>query len=278
MFSKKMVMIVGAIVLIAVNVIVLSVNSKRQTSSTGIGRVTISIISPFQEVVSNSINFVKNIWKHYFDLVSVSKENVRLNRSLQEAEARNNQLIEMELSHARLKKLFEFKEALQKKVVAAEVIGRDPSPWFKTIIVNKGSQAGVARGMPVVIAEGIAGLVTEVSAKYAKILLVIDQNSAVDALIQRNRARGIVKGEASGRLLFQYVLRKHDIHVGDVVVSSGLDGVFPKGIRIGYVDEVNRPDSGIFQQLSVTPYADFEKLEEVLIVLDPPEKPDIVDQ
>ena len=273
MFSKRMVMIIGAIILVAVNVIVLSVNSKRHAPRTAFGRGVISIVSPFQEIVTDGINVVKNVWKQYFNLVSVSKENARLNRSLQQAEERNNRLVEMELSHARLRKLFEFKDTLQKNVVAAEVVGRDPSPWFQTVIVNKGSQAGIARGMPVVIPEGIAGLVIEVSGNYAKVLLVIDQNSAVDALIQRNRARGIVKGEASGELLLQYVLRKHDIRVGDVVVSSGLDGVFPKGIRIGYVRDVNRPDSGIFQQLAVTPYADFEKLEEVLIVLDPPEKP-----
>ena len=122
---------------------------------------------------------------------------------------------------------------------------------------------------------GIDGLVTDVAKTHAKILLVIDQNSAVDALIQRTRARGIIKGEPSGRLQLQYVLRKHDIHEGDVVISSGLDGVFPKGIRIGYVHEVDKPDSGIFQQLAVTPYADFEKLEEVLVVLDPPEQPEL---
>ena len=114
MFSRKMVMIVGAIVLIVVNVIVLSVNSKRPVPSTGIGKLTISIVSPFQEIVSDSINFVKGIWKHYFSLIAVSEENVRLNRSLKQAEERNNRLKELELSHDRLKKLFEFKETLHK--------------------------------------------------------------------------------------------------------------------------------------------------------------------
>lgn len=275
MFSKKMAMIVGAIFLIVVNVIVLSVNSKRSVPSTGIGKLTIFIVSPFQEFVSDSIRSIKDIWKHYFFLVSVSEENARLVHTLKQSEERNNSLKELELSHDRLRKLFGFKETLQKRVVAAEVIGRDPSPWFKTIIVNKGSRDGVERGMPVVIPEGIAGLVTDVSKTYAKILLVVDQNSAVDALIQRNRARGIVKGEPSGELLLQYVQRKYDVHEGDVVVSSGLDGVFPKGIRIGYVHAVDKPDSGIFQRLAVTPYADFEKLEEVLVVIDPPEKPEI---
>ena len=135
-----MAMIVGAIILIAVNIIVLSVNSKRPAPSTGIGRFTISLVSPFQGIVSEAINSVKDIWKHYFLLVSVSKENAQLNRSLKQAEEKNNRLVEMELSHARLKRLFDFQGTLQKRVVAAEVIGRDPSPWFKTIIINKGSR------------------------------------------------------------------------------------------------------------------------------------------
>ena len=100
-----MVMLVGVIILIVVNVIVLSVNSKRPVPSTGLGKFTIAIVSPFQEFVSDSINFVKDIWKHYFLLVSVSKENARLNHSLKQAEERNNRLTETELSYERLKKL-----------------------------------------------------------------------------------------------------------------------------------------------------------------------------
>ena len=156
------------------------------------------------------------------------------------------------------------------RVLAAEVIGKDPSPWFKTVTIDKGSADGVARGLPVVISEGIAGLVTDVTYSYAKVLLIIDQNSAVDALIQRSRARGVIKGGFSKRCFLKYVLRKYDIGIGDVVVSSGLDGVFPKGLRIGYVSSVVKQKAGIFQEITVMPYINFEKLEEVLILLDPP--------
>ena len=175
--------------------------------------------------------------------------------------------MEMELTHARLKRLFNFQETLNKGVVAAEVIGRDPSPWFKTIIINKGRREGVERGMPVVIPEGIAGLVTDVAKTHAKILLVIDQNSAVDAMIQRTRARGIIKGDPSGRLQLQYVLRKHDIHEGDVVISSGLDGVFPKGMPVGTVVKVVRNRRGMFQQIEVEPVVNFAQLEYLAIIL-----------
>jgi rod shape-determining protein MreC len=118
----------------------------------------------------------------------------------------------------------------------------------------------------VVIPEGIVGVVIETSSRSAKVLLLIDPNSAVDALVQRTRARGIVKGGGAGYCVFDYVLRKHEISVGDTVVSSGLDGVFPKGLRVGRISEIVRLNAGIFQKVSVTPVVDFEILEEVFII------------
>ncbi|OQY59957.1 MAG: hypothetical protein B6245_03935 [Desulfobacteraceae bacterium 4572_88] len=126
------------------------------------------------------------------------------------------------------------------------------------------------KSVPVVIPEGVVGLVTDISTHYSKVLLLVDQNSAVDALVQRTRARGIIKGGTAGRCLFKYVLRKHDIVESDIVVSSGLDGVFPKGLRVGTVSNVTRRNSGIFQEVTVIPYVDFEKLEEVLVILNLP--------
>jgi len=269
MFSKKMVMIVCAVALIVVNIIILSVNSSRYPSY-GSGRTAIFFIAPFQKTVAQSVQFLKNIWGHYFFLVSVAKENDNLKKAINQATDKNNKYREVEISNFRLRNLLNFRKTMTNKVLVAEVIGQDPSPWFKTIIIDKGKSDGVEKGLPVVVPEGIAGQVIDISHNYSKVLLIIDQNSAVDALVQRTRDRGLVKGQSNGRCFFKYVLRKHDIKVGDTVVSSGLDGVFPKGLRVGYVSEIVKRNSGIFQEVTVTPYVDFEKLEEVLVVLDPP--------
>ena len=154
-------------------------------------------------------------------------------------------------------------------MIAAQVVGKDPSPWSKTIIVDKGNRAGIGQGAPVVIPEGIVGVVVEASARSSKVLLLIDPNSAVDALVQRTRARGIVKGGGAGYCLFDYVLRKHNISVGDTVVSSGMDGVFPKGLPVGRISEIVRLNAGIFQKVSLTTSVDFEILEEVFIITRP---------
>ena len=265
-------MIVGVIAMIAVNIILLSVFNRRYISYYRPGRIAVSVIAPFQKASSKSIRFLRDIWHHYFFLVHVAEENDALKKALDKSFEKNIRDKEIKLSNLRLRSLLSFKKMMTDPVLSAEVIGKDPSPWFKTVLIDKGKEDGVKRGMAVVVPKGIAGQITEVSSHYSKVLLIIDPNSAVDALVQSDRARGIIKGDAAGELVLKYVLRKHDISVGDIVVSSGLDGVFPKGLAVGQVSEVFKPKAGIFQEVTVAPYVDFEKLEEVLVVLNPKKK------
>ncbi len=270
MFSRKTVILGSIIACIILTVSLLSFSRSRY-GSFGPGRVAIIFIAPLQKTIATSSKFIKNIWNHYFSLVSTAKENDRLKKALGYADAEKNQWREMEFANYRLRKLLQFVKTTSNQVIAAEVTGRDPSSWFKAVIIDKGKSDGLKKGMPVIIPEGIAGHIAEVTSDYAKVLLIFDQNSAIDAIVQRTRARGIVKGETTGRCVLKYVLQKHDIRVGDVVVSSGLDGVFPKGLPIGYVSNVVKRTSGLFQEIKVTPYVDFDKLEEVLVILNPPE-------
>jgi len=202
----------------------------------------------------------------------VAEENDELKSVLNAALEKNNRCQEIEIANSRFRELLKFRNSVSYDVVAAEVIGHDPSPWFKTIIIDKGESEGVKKGLPVIVARGIAGQVSDVSSHYSKVLLIIDRNSAVDAMAQGSRARGVIKGESEGQCRFKYVLRKHNITPGASVISSGIDGVFPKGLRIGRVSRVERPDFGIFQEITVAPYVDFEKLEEVLVLLNPGRK------
>ena len=235
--------------------------------SMGSGEPSSSSSHLSRRAFSTVVRFVRGIWNHYFDLVQTAQENDRLKRQLNRALEKNTNYHEIELANDRLRKLLDFKQSVDLDVVSAEVIGKDPSPWFKSVIIDKGRVDGVDIGFPVVVPQGIVGQVTDASAYYAKVLLIIDQNSAVDGLVQRTRARGIIKGAPGGGCIFKYVLRKHEIDVPDTIVSSGLDGVFPKGLRIGQVAKVVKHNSGIFQEVTVTPFADFEKIEEVLVIV-----------
>jgi len=270
MFSKKTVVIIGVFFLIIANILILSIIGQRYPTS-GPGGFTISLLAPFQEAVASSSRFLKGLWRHYFDLVQVSEENDQLKKQLNRAEEMKNEWVEARLANDRLKRLMDMGKAFAHPVVYAEVIGRDPTAWFKTIIIDKGAKDNVAVGMPVVVPEGIVGQIVDVSGRYAKVLLVVDQNSAVDALVQRTRARGLLKGEFADQCRLEYVLRKEDVRMGDVIVTSGLDDVFPKGLRIGAIEDISGAPNEMFYTVTVTPFVDFEKLEELLI-LPVPEK------
>jgi rod shape-determining protein MreC len=220
--------------------------------------------------VTYGFDFIGDIWRHYFALVAAARQNDRLREALARATIRLNACSEIEQANRRLRSLIRFQQAIDQKVLPAEVVGKDPSPWFKSVIIDKGRADGVVKGLPVVIPEGIAGQVVAVSNHHAKVLLIIDVNNAVDALVQRSRARGIVTGAPDNRCIFKYVLRQDDVREGDILIASGLDGIYPKGLRIGRVAAVHRQPAGIFQEVEVTPVVDFQTLEEVLVVIDSP--------
>ena len=265
MFSKKTVVIIGIFFLIIANILILSIIGQRYPTS-GPGGFTISLLAPFQEAIASSSRFIKGIWRHYFSLVQVSQENDRLKKQLNRADEMKNEWIEARLANDRLRRLMDMGKDFAQQVVYAEVIGRDPTAWFKTIIIDKGAKDHVAVGMPVVVPEGIVGQVVDVSGHYAKVLLIVDQNSAVDALVQRTRARGLLKGEFADQCRLEYVLRKEDVRMGDVIVTSGLDDVFPKGLRIGEIKDISGAPTEMFYTITVAPFVDFEKLEDLLIL------------
>ncbi len=267
MFSRKMMVAAVICALIAINLIALFVFARYVTPSSDPRSFGLRFISPPQRAVAVVIRSIKSVWTHYFYLVSTERENDRLKEILADASRNDVQCMEAEQANSRFRKLLDFKNSDAVRSVAAEVIGKDPSQWAKTIIIDKGVAEGVTRGLAVVVPEGVVGQVIDAANHYAKVLLIIDSNCAVDALVQQTRAHGIVKGDSESRCLLKYVSRKEPVNVGDNIVSSGLDGVFMKGLQIGKVSGIVRNKSGIFQDITVTPFADFEKIEEVLVLL-----------
>jgi rod shape-determining protein MreC len=232
--------------------------------------LVVGIISPAQKVVRGIIGGVGGVWRGYFHLVGLEGENEDLKRELQELKLQMNKYREADLANKRLRALLNFKTSIPTPLLPAEVVAFDPSGWFQTILIDKGENDGVIRDMAVVSADGLVGRVIGVSGRHAKVLLILDGNSAVDALIQRSRARGILVGLGRNRCLLNYVQRNEDVQVGDPVISSGMGGVFPKGILLGMVQEVVRGNSGLFQTVEVKPAVDFSRLEEVMVVVQPP--------
>jgi len=272
MFSKKTVLILAGILLLTVNLIMLAVATRRPAAS-GLGRAMIAFVAPFQELATRVVKTVQDGWWNYLFLVSVAQENQQLLKELGASRQKIIQQSELELENQRLRELLGFKRSLPAPAIAAEIIGKDPSAWFKTVIIDKGSTDGLRRGLPAVSSLGVVGQIIEVSARQSRLMLIIDRNSGADALVQRTRARGIVKGTSQDDCYLDYVLHADDVRVGDLVVSSGFDGVYPKGLLIGTVTAVDFKGGDFFKDVQITPAVDFDKLEEVLIILESPPTP-----
>lgn len=272
MFSKKTVLILAGILLITANLIMLAITTRRPAAS-GLGRAMIAFVAPFQELATHVVKTVQDSWWRYFFLVSVARENQQLVQQLAESQQKIIQQRELELENQRLRELLGFKRALPAPAIAAEIIGKDPSAWFKTVLIDKGSADGLRRGMPAVSAQGVVGQIIEVTGRQSRLLLIIDRNSGADALVQRTRARGVVKGTSQNECYLDYVLHADDVRVGDLVVSSGFDGVYPKGLLIGTVTAVDFKGGDFFKDVQITPAVNFDKLEEVLIILEPTPTP-----
>jgi rod shape-determining protein MreC len=268
MFSRRLLTIFCLVIFVLINIIFLTISAKDRHGNTILDRIVMAGIAPFQEGVTKTIRFCEHVWSHYFYLVNVRQECDDLKGLLAKASLERSKYVESERTCQRLQKLLEMKSTIPERLMPAQVVGLDPSGWFKTIIINRGTHDGVAKGMPVIAPEGIVGQIVTASYGYSKVMLIIDRSSAIDALVQRTRTRGIVEGETDELCRFKYALRKADISVGDTVVSSGLDRLFPKGLRVGSVKEISKDKPGIFQVVRVQPFVDFARLEEVLVVLE----------
>ena len=269
MFSRRMILVVAVLMLLLFNIAALMVSSSRPASGGGAAQVALHLTAPFQEGITASLRWMRSIWHGYFNLISTAEENEGLRLEVARLRQELNGYNELKLLDERMRSLLSFKKAKARNMVAAEVTGKDASPWYRTLIIDKGTDDGVAKGQPVVVPDGIVGQVIEASSRYAKVLLVTDRNSSVDVLVQATRARGILKGGGVGQCEFAYANRNNTITKGQRIVSSGLDGVFPKGFFVGTVSQVNKGVSGIFQEVVVTPSVTFERLEEVLVVMTP---------
>ncbi len=218
-------------------------------------------------LVTQCINTTTALWNGYVHLIGVKKHNTGLQKEITILLLENQQLREHFIENQRLKALLAFKQQFSYHMMPAEIIGRDPSSWFKTIQINRGTKAGVARGSGVVSPQGIVGTVIETTLHSAKILLITDQNSSIDIIIKRSRVRGILEGLAENACTVNYVVKEEDIKEGDGIISSGLNAVFPSGILVGTVTKTNNNQDGFFKHIAVVPAVDFSKLNEVLVVL-----------
>jgi rod shape-determining protein MreC len=221
-----------------------------------------------QKGLSGPSRWGKKLWRSYLALQDVELENKALRQEVIQLQTEIGRYREALIANARFKRLLGIKEEVGTTVVTANVVGVDLAPWLATITVDQGRKDGIKPGMVVMSGAGVVGQTMESSLHFSKVLLLSDYNSAVAVLIQRNRARGIIKGAGKGQCYLAYVEKMVDVEVGDRIITSGTDRIFPKGLLIGKVSSVTEGSiSDLFQVIAVTPAIDLKRIEEVVIIV-----------
>ena len=226
-----------------------------------------AVTAPLARAVAAVDGLFGHIWSDYIDLLEVRRENVTLRASVKRLNERIVAVNEAVSANARLKGLLDLKEAVGAPSVAVSVIGEDSSAWFKTLVVDRGSADGLSEGMPVLAAGGVVGRLVKVAPQSSRVLLLTDHASAIAALVQRSRARGVVRGAGGGRCSLEFTVKDEDVKLGDTVISSGIGGVFPKGLPIGEVTMVKKGEYGVFQTIEIRPTVNIGHLEEMLVLV-----------
>lgn len=231
--------------------------------------VTFGVFSEVQRGTASFAARIRGFWSSYIGLRGVKIENDILQRQLAEVQIQLQEQRALADRSRGLAQLLELRDRLDFKTAAAEIIGVGATPDFRTVTIDKGTAQGLTADMAVIAPAGIVGRVVTPSAHASKVQLLLDRNAAAGALVARSRAQGVVTGSGGDRLRLEYVSEVSDVAVGDAVVTSGIDGIYPKGFPIGQVDSVEKSGTA-YRQILIKPVVDFSNLEEVLVVLTPP--------
>ncbi|MCL4685417.1 rod shape-determining protein MreC [Myxococcota bacterium] len=229
--------------------------------------VLLELAAPVQKALTAPVDGTRNAWSHYVALRGVRQENERLRERLAQLEEENLQFREALVEGGRLRTIADMRRDVEVPMRPAQVVGMDVSPWFHSVLVDRGRSDGVHAGMPVVTEDGVVGVITATSPNAARTLLLLDAQSSVDGIVQRSRARGIVRGTGGDGLEFEFFVRGDDVQVGDLVITSGFGGVHPKGSRIGEVVAVHADPTAFAHRAVLRPAVDFGRLEQVFVLL-----------
>lgn len=259
------------IVLLALPFFVLRANLKDPSRTNAFDRVILEASAPIEYGTTQFAQGVSAVLQEYVYLVDVKRDNDRLRAENGRLLDDNNHLAVAATENRRLRRLLQLRDELRGNLLSAQVIGKEVSPYFRVtrVVLDRGERDHVRAGMPVLTADGLVGQIRRTYSKYADVLLTADKTSAIDVVVQRNGARGMLKGtgaEENYICQLEQLSRDDDVQPGDVIVTSGLGQRFPAAILVGEIKEVTKREFGLYQEATVMPAVHFSRLEEVLIL------------
>ncbi|MBI5249007.1 MAG: rod shape-determining protein MreC [Desulfomonile tiedjei] len=257
-----------AIVLILIGGgLIILFSSPQEPQSGPVTRAVYSVIRPFQQAVFSMNSRLKGSWNTYISLVNVQEKNRLLEEEIRKFRQENASLLNKDIENRRLKKLLQLKSRNEFPMLVAQVVGEDALGWYRTFFINRGSDDGVAPEMPVVVSEGVVGRIAKTSTDISRVLLLTDPNLALDCRVIRTRDRGVLNGSLERGCTLRYIGLSSDVKPGDQVITSGLDGIFPRGLAVGTVETVRKAAQGLFLEAQIRPAVNFLEIEEVLVIL-----------
>ena len=209
---------------------------------------------------------VRGTTAQYLDLIKVKELNRNLVRENAEMKAKLQEFSDLQSENLRMKKLLNFQQRSQARMMSAQVVAQDLFSEHSTVRINRGTADGVKRGMAVITPEGVVGYVFDSEKHTSRVLVLTDRYSVIDGMVARSRARGVIEGQTSDRCRMKYLTRTDDVVQGDLVVATGLDNVFPKGFPIGTIVNVEAKKYGVTQKVEVQPIVDPSRVDEVFVL------------
>lgn len=257
------------IAVVVAHVVLISAQVTTKRGTPVLQAVTFGVIAEVQRGGAGVVGGITSLWRGYVDLRGLRTQNEALTSELAATRIHLQQERALAQQTRALQALLELRERAGVQTTAAEIIAAAATPDFRTVTIDKGRSVGLRPDMAVLAPAGVVGRVIVPSARAANVQLLIDRNAAAGALVERSRAQGVVTGTGEGRLHLDYLSGSADVQAGDKVVTSGIDGIYPKGFTIGWIDHVERA-GGAYGAITVRPAVDFSSLEHVLVVLTPP--------
>ncbi len=227
----------------------------------------VALVDPFQRSLRGITDISVGAWRTYRNLLRAQQENQELRTQLVSAQSQVQQLSEQGVESLRLRALLEFRSQLPFQTVAAEVIASSPGENSNAIFIGKGLDSGLTSDLAVITPEGVVGKIIAVFSRSSQVLLLTDPSSGVGVLLEKTRVQGVLKGDSENLCFVRYIMNEEPVSSGEVVLTSGLDQIFPKGLRVGTV--VGTSPGNIYKNVEVKPAADLSRLETVLVVLKP---------
>ncbi|MCS7214675.1 MAG: rod shape-determining protein MreC [Thermodesulfovibrio sp.] len=250
MFKKTTIFLILGICL--VSFLLISYQSKRQINFIKID-------------FSNLILPIQNLKNFFTEIFNLKEENRKLKEQLYQTILQQRSHHELIEENKRLKGLLNLQERKKELIAIAKVIKIGSNKFLKTIWIDKGHDHGIKVGMPVITLHGLAGKVISTSSNFSEVLLLTDPNFSVSVRVERTRTEGIVTGTGTNLCILKYMPLEEDINVGDVLITSGTDGIFPEGLKVGVVRKIERK-KGFFQNIEIIPYQSDSKIEEVAVI------------